>query len=175
MGGRDDILAAAERAHTAGDFRWAAEITTHVLRVDPDDPDARRLKAGALRQLGYRSGNPIWRNNYLMAAKEIDGTLDRRGLLGTVRALGNPDVAATMPIPLLLRALATRLDPERSAGLYLRVAIDCADTGASLGLAIRSDVAEILALLTTTKKRLKKEVHSFSHEIITTVRKGSSS
>ena len=145
MGGRDAVIATATRAHADRDFRWVAEILTHVLRLDPDDQPARRLKADALRQLGYRTSNPIWRNNYLMAAREIDGALDRARLLDTVRALGNPDVAATMPIPLLLRGLATRLDPARSDGLHLEVGFRCTDTGASHGLAIRSDVAEVLA------------------------------
>ncbi|HET8630902.1 MAG TPA: alkyl sulfatase dimerization domain-containing protein, partial [Thermomicrobiales bacterium] len=145
MGGRDAVVAAAARAHADGDYRWAAEILTHVLRLDPDDRDARRLKADALRRLGYRAVNPIWRNNYLMGAGELDGTLDRPGLLATLRAMGNPDIAATTPIPLLLRALATRLNPAHSEGVRLRVGLRCTDTGAGYGLAIRSEVAEPLA------------------------------
>jgi linear primary-alkylsulfatase len=145
MGGRDAVLATATRAHADGDFRWVAEILTHLLRMDPDDQPARQLKADALRQLGYQASNPIWRNNYLMAAREIDGTLDRTTLLATVRALGNPDIAATMPIPLLLRALATRLNPAHSDGIHLQVCFRCTDTGTNYGLAIRSGVAEILA------------------------------
>jgi alkyl sulfatase BDS1-like metallo-beta-lactamase superfamily hydrolase len=145
MGGRDAVVAIATRAHADRDFRWAAEILTHVLRLNPDDRRARDLKADALRHLAYQTSNPIWRNNYLMAAKEIDGTLDRTRLRDTVRALGNPDVAATMPIPLLLRGLATRLNPARGDGAQLRVGFHCTDTGADYGLAIRSAVAEVLA------------------------------
>lgn len=144
MGGRDAVIATAEQAHADGDFRWIAEILTHVLRTDPDDWPARQLKADALRQLGYQASNPIWRNNYLMAAKEIDGTLDRAALVNTLRALENPDIAATMPIPLLLRALATRLNPARSDGTLLHVGFHCTDTGADYGLAVRSEVAEVL-------------------------------
>jgi alkyl sulfatase BDS1-like metallo-beta-lactamase superfamily hydrolase len=145
MGGRDAVVAAAERAHADRDFRWVAELLTHVLRVDPGDQRARQLKADSLRQLGYRAANPMWRNNYLTAAREIDGTLDRTGLLGTMRALGNPDVAATMPISLLLRTFATRLDPSRSEWIQLSVSFVSANTDASYGLAIRSEVAEVLA------------------------------
>ncbi len=145
MGGRDAVVAAATHAYADRDFRWVAEVVTHVLRLDPDDQAARRLKADALRQLGYQTSNPIWRNNYLMAAKEIDGTLDRTKLLDTLRALGNPDVAATTPIPLLLRALAIRLDPVKSEGVQLLVGFRCTDTGAAYGLAVRSVVAEVLA------------------------------
>jgi len=63
----------------------------------------------------------------------------------TMRALGNPDVAATMPIPLLLRAFATRLNPAQSDGIYLQVGFRCTDSAASYGLAIRSEVVDVLA------------------------------
>ncbi len=144
MGGRDAVVAAAEEAFAGGDYQWVAEILTHVLRLDPAHPPARMLKAAALRQLGYRTSNPIWRNNYLMAAGEIDGTLDRAKLLATLHALGNPDTSAAIPIPLLLRAFATRLDPDRSAGVQLVAGFLCTDTSAGHGLAIRRVVAEVL-------------------------------
>ena len=145
MGGRDAVVALASQAHADGDPRWVAEVLTHVLRLDSDDHAARQLKADALRLLGYQASNPMWRNNYLMAAKELDGTLDRTRLLTTLRALANPDVAATMPIPLLLRGLATRLNPAQSEGIQLQVGFHGTDSDTSYGLAIRSEVAEVLA------------------------------
>ncbi len=145
MGGRNAVIDTATQARADGDFRWVAEILTHMLRMDPNDQHARELKADALRQLGYRAVNPIWRNNYLMGASELDGTLDHDALLKTLRGMGNPDVAVTMPNPLLLRAFATRLNPERSRGIHLRVNIRCTDSGSDYGLAIRSDVVELLA------------------------------
>jgi len=143
MGGRDAVLDTAERAYANEDFRWTAEVLTHVLRADPDDQEACRLKADVLRQLGYRTLNPIWRNNYLMAAKEIDGTMDDDRIRDSLRRLANPDVAATVPIPMLLRVLATRLDPARSDGIQLQVAFHAADTGTSYGLGIRSIVVDV--------------------------------
>ena len=146
MGGRDAVVATATRAHADGDFRWAAEILTHVLRMDPDDQPARQLKADALRQLGYQTSNPIWRNNYLMAAKEIDGTLDRTRLLAHAAGAGQSGHRrddADSPAP------ARRSPPgwtRRAArGSSTQVCFRCTDTGTSYGLAIRSEVAEVLA------------------------------
>ena len=147
MGGRDAVVAAANRSMADGDARWTAEVLTHLLRLDPDDQAARPLKAAALRQLGFAATNPIWRNNYLMAAHEIDGTLDRPGLGAALRALRNPDVTGALPIPLVLRALATRLNPARGAGVRLHVGLHATDTGASAGLAIREDVAVVLPVV----------------------------
>ena len=95
--------------------------------------------------MAIQAVNPIWRNNYLMGARELDGTLDRDALFDTLRAMGNPDIAASMPIPLLLRAVATRINPARSVGTHVAVAIHCADSGVDCGLDIRSEVAEVLA------------------------------
>jgi alkyl sulfatase BDS1-like metallo-beta-lactamase superfamily hydrolase len=144
MGGADAVLANATAARDDGDFRWAAEILTHLLRVDPDNRRAREIKAEALRALGYQATNPIWRNFYLMSAKELDGSLDRPGLQAKLRELSNPDVAAMIPIPLLLRALATRLNPVKSEGQWFQVRFDCTDTNASYGLEVRYDVVDML-------------------------------
>jgi hypothetical protein len=45
----------------------------------------------------------------------------------------------------LLSAFATRLNPVESAGVQLQVGFHSTDTGTSYGLAIRSEVAEVLA------------------------------
>lgn len=142
MGGRDAVIANAAHALANGDHRWVAEILTHLLRVDPTDEQARQLKAKALRELGYQAVNPMWRNNYLMAARELDGTLDYPSLMATLRGLANPDIAATMPIAPLLRAFATRLNPARSDGHHLSTALHCTDTGENYGLVVRSDIAQ---------------------------------
>ncbi len=49
-----------------------------------------------------------------------------------------------MPIPLLLRVFATRLDATLSDGIHIRVGIHCTDTGTSYGLAVRSEVVDVL-------------------------------
>jgi alkyl sulfatase BDS1-like metallo-beta-lactamase superfamily hydrolase len=144
MSGRDAVVAMGTRAYADGDFRWTAEILTHLLRLDPDDQRARQLKADALRQLGYRASNPMWRNNYLTAAKELDGTLDHARLRDALRRLANPDVAATIPVPLLMGAFATRLDPARSEETQLTVGFRCTETGTSYGIGVRFEVVDVL-------------------------------
>jgi hypothetical protein len=47
------------------------------------------------------------------------------------------------PIPALLRALATRLDPIKSEGVQLSVGFGCTDTDRAYGLVIHSAVAEV--------------------------------
>ncbi|MFX9042799.1 alkyl sulfatase dimerization domain-containing protein, partial [Acinetobacter baumannii] len=47
MGGRDKVLAAARAAYDKGEFQWAAELATYLIRIDQKDKDARALKANA--------------------------------------------------------------------------------------------------------------------------------
>lgn len=68
-GGRDSLLARARQAAEGGEFQWAAELTDHVLAVDPANAAARQLKAAALTELGERQVNATARNYYLTAAQ----------------------------------------------------------------------------------------------------------
>ncbi len=44
------MVKAARKAVDDGEYTWAAEILTNVIRIDHDDMEARRLKAEAYRQ-----------------------------------------------------------------------------------------------------------------------------
>ena len=88
MGGRNKLIAAAQKALLDGDAQWAAELLTWLVRVDREDSEARTLKAEALRQWSYKQKNATWRNWGLSSAMELDGDLDL-GKVGMV--LGSPD------------------------------------------------------------------------------------
>jgi alkyl sulfatase BDS1-like metallo-beta-lactamase superfamily hydrolase len=105
MGGRDQVLRKAQQALAGGDAQWCAELTTLVLRGDPEDEDARLLKAAALRALGYAETNPQWRNWYLTGAGGLDGSIDPKDLAETVRDSAR---GSDLPIPVLLEALRYR-------------------------------------------------------------------
>jgi len=73
MGGRDKVVQEAAEALKSGDCQWAAELATYVIRIDNEDSEACRIKAEALRQLGYQTININWRNWYLTSAQELGG------------------------------------------------------------------------------------------------------
>jgi alkyl sulfatase BDS1-like metallo-beta-lactamase superfamily hydrolase len=70
-GGADALVAAARRAHDAGEYRWAAELLNHVIFADAAHAAARELQADTLEQLGYQAESSTFRNAYLMGAKEL--------------------------------------------------------------------------------------------------------
>jgi alkyl sulfatase BDS1-like metallo-beta-lactamase superfamily hydrolase len=144
MGGRDQVLAAARAAIDAGDWQWAAELASHLVRVDRDtrsDTEAREVKARALRELGYRAVNANWRNYYLTAARELDGTIDYTRKIN----IDAPDQIVAMPAEALLEGLRVRIDPAKCGEQVISMGFAVTDRDVSMGLQARKGVLEPLA------------------------------
>lgn len=146
IGGRDTVVAEAARAADGGDHQWAAELLRHVVRADPGDRQARNAKADALRQIGYTTPNSNWRNFYLTAARELDGTIDYSLLISA----DSRDMVAAMPAPALLEGLRFRIDPARCADVEDILGVEVIDTGEQIGLHVRRGVVEALATIPET-------------------------
>lgn len=71
LGGRDDLLEAARSALASGDNQWAAQLADHLLALDPDDLQAKRVKADSLTNLANGMVNATARNYYLTVAREL--------------------------------------------------------------------------------------------------------
>ncbi len=143
MGGRDAVVAAAGKALAAGEHQWAAELLTHVLRLDAADGEARKLKAEALRQLGFKTENTNWRNWYLTSARELDGTLNRMVASGSMASLAAPEILRQLPLAKFFEAMTVRLDPVKSRDAHLTVAFRFSDTGDAYAVEVRRGVAQI--------------------------------
>jgi alkyl sulfatase BDS1-like metallo-beta-lactamase superfamily hydrolase len=143
MGGRDAVVAAATQAAEGGDHQWAGELLRHVVRVDPGDTEARNGKGAALRAIGYTTPNSNWRNWYLTAAHELDGTIDYSRKLD----LAASDQTAAMPAPALLEGLRFRIDPIKSAGIEQSIGVTVTDTGDTIGVLVRNGVVETTAAI----------------------------
>ena len=143
LGGRDALLGLVRDAAAAGDHQWAAELASHVVRTEPEDTEARLLKADALRTLGYGTPNSNWRNFYLTAARELDGTID----YSLAIQINAPDQIAAMPGSALLASLRFRIDPAKTDGTVESAGVHISDTGEDVGLLIRNGVLEVTAAI----------------------------
>ncbi|MEV8212921.1 alkyl sulfatase dimerization domain-containing protein [Leifsonia sp. NPDC077715] len=113
MGGADAVIEKARRAFEEGDYRWVAEVLTHVVFADPANREAALLQADTLEQLGYQSENPTWRNEYLMGALELrNGVRD----LGTIQ-LATADVFAAMTPDMILDFAGIKLNGTEAGDL----------------------------------------------------------
>ena len=138
MGGRDAVLKAAKKAIEDGEYTWAAEILTNVIRVNHEDMEARRLKAEAYRQFAYTLVNVNWRNWSLTAAAELDGEAD----LTKGFAFTSADVIKAFTTDKLLEMLTTRIDPEKSLDVNLTMGFKFEDTNERYALEIRRGVVQ---------------------------------
>jgi alkyl sulfatase BDS1-like metallo-beta-lactamase superfamily hydrolase len=110
MGGADAVLGRARRAFEEGDYRWVAEVVSHVVFADPSNVEARELEARALEQLGYQAENGTWRSFFLMGALEL-----REGGKGTPVSAMSLDVLGALSLEQLLAGIAIRVDGPRAA------------------------------------------------------------
>jgi alkyl sulfatase BDS1-like metallo-beta-lactamase superfamily hydrolase len=125
MGGAAAIVERARADFARGEYRFVAEVMSHVVFADPSNADARRLGADALEQLGYAAESVLWRNVYLVGAQELRHGLTRPG----GRALPNPFTAQAMSLDAVFDYLGTRLNGERAEGKTLVINWDFSDLG----------------------------------------------
>jgi len=108
MGGADRVLAEGQRAFDEGDYRWAARVLNHLVFAAPDHVAARQLLARTHRQMAYQAESAIWRNMYLVAARELE-----QGPPNRPSQVQSADLVAATPTSYILDLLAVRLNPER--------------------------------------------------------------
>lgn len=131
MGGATKVRKAAEKAMSAGDYRWAAELLD--LAVFAGDEAAKPLLAEAHRQMAYQAESAIWRNMYLTAARELS-----EGVTPSPPVGQGVDFIAATPTATLLDLLAVRLDPEKARDLTLNLAFP--DRKESFAVSVRNGV-----------------------------------
>lgn len=71
VGSKEKVLEKALQDYEKGEYQYAAYAANAVVFADPENVEARYLCADALEQLGYQSESAIFRNAYLLGAKEL--------------------------------------------------------------------------------------------------------
>ncbi|SIO63471.1 alkyl sulfatase dimerization domain-containing protein [Paraburkholderia phenazinium] len=142
MGGTDTVRAAARVALGDGDWRWAAELATLLVRLDIDDADARSIKAEALRELGYRTENTNWRNWYLSAARELERAYEDLPFAGSA-SLASTDVLRAQPLRNVFQRFSVCIDPARCADLHATLVFRIADRDEAYALELRRGVLQV--------------------------------
>jgi alkyl sulfatase BDS1-like metallo-beta-lactamase superfamily hydrolase len=133
MGGGDAIMAKAQAAFDAGDYRWVAELLRQLVFADPANAAARELQAKTFEQLGYQAESALWRNIYLRGAKELrEWTPEHKAGTGgrwvTAKALDRYSTADALDY------VAVRVDGPRAATANLSIGVELSDTGERLDL-----------------------------------------
>jgi len=132
MGGPRKVNQAAGEAVEQGGFAnwsWALKLTSLLLEIDPDDADARKIRAASSRAMGQRTASANARGFYITEALALENKLklgDQPVSLESVRVLlGTPDVEKLMGSPLedSLDYIRYLVDPHKAEDIRLTFTI----------------------------------------------------
>ena len=123
-GGADKAVAAAQVAYDKGDYRWAAELLSHVVFGQPEHAGAKDLLARTYEQMGYMAEAATWRNSYLAAAGELRDGPPKRG----VSRADLIEMLLQTPTERFLEAMAASLDGPAAEGKDWKLNLVLTDT-----------------------------------------------
>ena len=109
FGGIKNLLSNIQDSIKQGEYDWAAELATYALHVEPENEEAKMLKAHALRVLGQRMLSADGRNWSLTSALELEGKIISNSNTNTQT---NLEQLKEIPIEQMLRSLPTKFDPK---------------------------------------------------------------
>jgi len=112
MGGATAVMQRAREDFNQGQYRWVAQVMSHVVFAEPGNREARELAADAYEQLGYLAESATWRNAYLFGAWEL-----RNGVPTVPPApFVAPDVLKALPVEALFDYMGVRINGTRAQG-----------------------------------------------------------
>lgn len=123
MGGAKSVINQAKKTYGNGEYRWTAEVLSHVVFADPNNKEAKNLLADTLEQLGYVAESGPWRNFYLSGARELRAGVKAVPTPNTA----SPDIVQNMSITMMLDYMAVRLNPKKAAGKKMKIGFNFTD------------------------------------------------
>jgi alkyl sulfatase BDS1-like metallo-beta-lactamase superfamily hydrolase len=134
MGGSDKVRAAAKEALEKKEYAWAAELVNYVYVANPNDRDARQIKADALRKMGQLAFGSIGRAFLISEARALEGSEQIPRLVPP-----NAAVIAANPTA-FVNYFRVRIDPQKAEQTDKMLAFTFG--GRTVALDIRRGVAE---------------------------------
>jgi alkyl sulfatase BDS1-like metallo-beta-lactamase superfamily hydrolase len=135
-GGIDKLVAAAQAAFDAGDYRWAAEMLKHAVYAEPKNKAAGELLARSFEQMGYVAESAPWRNFYLTGAYELRNGVPEKGITIDIML----DMLKHTPIERFLERMAASIDGSKAADADLKINLVFSDLKESYVLQIENAV-----------------------------------
>ncbi|MBW1865926.1 MAG: hypothetical protein JRI64_09935, partial [Deltaproteobacteria bacterium] len=152
MGGVDKVRSAAGDAVAKGGFEnwsWALKLTTMLLELDPDDAQARKIRATAARAIGQRTTSANARGWYITEALAMENKLklgDQPITLKMARVfLGTPDVEKVMAMPLedSFQYIRYLVDPRKAEDTRLKFTVSLEGAVKPMQIELRNGVIVI--------------------------------
>jgi len=137
FGGVNSVLSKTRNAMINDNYEWAAELVSYVLYVEPDNEDAKILKAQILRVLGQRTPAADARNWFLTQALMLEGKINLDP------SVFPPMDTTHMPVKYIMKLVPLSVDPVKAQGIDKLVGIEFLDIDESYSIHIRNSIAAI--------------------------------
>ncbi|MBT8138749.1 MAG: MBL fold metallo-hydrolase [Gammaproteobacteria bacterium] len=135
-GGAKALFETARQAFDDGNYRWSAELLTHLEFSGEGNDAASELLAASYDQLGYQAESGPWRDFYLSSAFEL-----RHGKPRKANSIAAAEqMLAEVPLELFYDALAVRILPDKVAGKRTAIGIRLTDLDAAHLLYLENSV-----------------------------------
>jgi len=146
FGGPDKVLLEVRSAIKNGEYEWAAELATYILDIDPENTEAKLLKAQALRVIGQKMPSDDSRHWTLTKALELEGKIivDSSKFSQT-----STEQLAELPIDEILDILPTKVIAEKVNGWNEILNVHYTDINAGYSLHIRNNILDVTKGLST--------------------------
>ncbi|XP_067651706.1 linear primary-alkylsulfatase-like [Haliotis asinina] len=137
-GGVERCVAAAQEALDKGDHRWALTLASHVIRVDQQNTDARRIASLSMMALGGQQVSANGRNYYFTSALEVLGELNTR-----VKGDRRQGFIRIAPMATLFSLLRVRFMPETCPNTNTTILFEFTDSNTFISLTVRNSIVLI--------------------------------
>ncbi|MCP4749990.1 MAG: MBL fold metallo-hydrolase, partial [Proteobacteria bacterium] len=143
FGGPENVIKRCKTLLQQKDYELTAKLVTYVLLVDPDNSQARQLKADALRIMARLSPDIQSRHFYLSQALHLEKKIDT-SQPPLITFLGDFTTEEVMNTPpgTTLKLLESKIDPLKSIDTEKTLSITFTDLDNSYSLAVRKGVVE---------------------------------
>jgi len=137
FGGVDKVLDQVRLAIKNDEYNWASELATYVIHADPNNDEAKLLKAHTLRVLGQRILSNDGRDWALTSALELEGkiTIDSK-----THAKPSLEQLYELPIEKILKTLPVNINSEKLGDIYSKMTIHYTDVEQWYTLQFRNGV-----------------------------------
>ena len=137
-GGENVLFERARKALEKKDYQWTLELIDQFLQINPENMEARNIKASALKALGERRIAATARNYYLTQALEVEKKLHIPMMKNT-----DKELIHQLTLEGIFNSMAVKLNPEKSAFVNTVAGFRFPDTGEAFTVHVRRGVAEI--------------------------------
>lgn len=139
FGGKEEVMAQAKAALEDNQYSWAAQLITYVLVLEPDNADARQLKADALRKMAQVTTATTTRHFYLCQALELEGKMDYSAAAGAM----SKDRLMGVPRDTMLNIMRASIDPEKAIDMDTVMKVNFTDEHVAYGFRVRKGVGQV--------------------------------